>query len=528
MKKIILFLLLLAVVPLSYAWADDVVTITTYDIQLNEPGFTDFVKQKYPFLVEKLYNLAKATDLLHLNVDFNNFDEFWNSVTKYYVLEQDLLKNIPEYESEAKQIRRKIFAEQDLKSPTAITQILDYKFLRKNIDYSKKSIDSLTRDFNMLFIVLKNKPITAEIHEVTDLRTYAAAMVNNISDLKTKKVTIKQFNKASKSLFQSIEKIENAERLQHQFLTVSAELTGKVQFLAKIKGAFGGIGNLVKKVYTFELYIVENKKITLGSILILLIIIAFLLVAYYLAQKIIYLKLSSERGAWHAFSMVSKYVVILAVALVTLFGLGLDLGKVTLLVSAVSVGIGFGLGKIFSNLVSGIILLFDKSIKLGDTLQVGELYGTVTSMNARFASVQSRDGREHLIPNENLIINNVVNLTYSAPRFRLSIPVGVSYKSDVPLAMRLMEQAAEHIPRVLTDPEPKTCLIGFGDSSVDLELQAWIADPDQGLVNVKSDILVAVWNLFHQNNIEIPFPQQDVYVKSLPEEFLLPAQDEKT
>ena len=86
----------------------------------------------------------------------------------------------------------------------------------------------------------------------------------------------------------------------------------------------------------------------------------------------------------------------------------------------------------------------------------------------------------------------------------------------------------EEIPRLLTDPEPKTCLIGFGDSSVDLELQAWIADPDQGLVNVKSDILVAVWNLFHQNNIEIPFPQQDVYVKSLPEEFLLPAQDEKT
>jgi small-conductance mechanosensitive channel len=193
----------------------------------------------------------------------------------------------------------------------------------------------------------------------------------------------------------------------------------------------------------------------------------------------------------------------------------------------VSVGIGFGLQKIFSNLVSGIILLFDKSIKLGDTLQVGELYGTVTSMNARFASVLSRDGREHLIPNESLIVNNVVNLTYSAPRFRLGIPVGVSYKSDVILAMRLMEQAAEGIPRVLPDPGPNTCLIGFGESSVDLELRVWIADPDQGLVNVKSDVLVAIWNLFHQHNIEIPFPQQDVYVKSLPEEFLLPPKDEK-
>ena len=521
MKKILIFLIFLAVMPLSSLWADDVVTITTYDIQLNEPGFTNFVKQKYPFLVEKLYNLAKETDLLHLNVDFNNFDEFWNSVTKYYVLTQDLLKNIPEYESEAKQIRRKIFTEQDLKSPTAITLILDYKFLRKNIDYSKMSIDSLTRDFNMLFIVLKNKPITAEMHEVSDLRTYAAAMVNNVSDLKTKKITIKAFKKASQSLYQSIEKIENAEHLHHQFLTVSAEITGKGQSLEKIKGAFAGIGSLVKKVYTFELYIVENKKVTLGRILILLIMIACILAAYYLIQRFIALKLGKGKSTWHAFNMLSKYVLIFAIALITLFGLGLDLGKVTLLVSAVSVGIGFGLQKIFSNLVSGIILLFDKSIKLGDTLQVGELYGTVTSMNARFASVMSRDGREHLIPNESLIVNNVVNLTYSAPRFRLSIPVGVSYKSDVLLAMRLMERAAEGISRVLSDPEPKTCLVGFGESSVDLELLAWIADPDQGLINVKSDILVAIWDLFHQNDIEIPFPQQDVYVKTLPEDFSL-------
>jgi len=127
-----------------------------------------------------------------------------------------------------------------------------------------------------------------------------------------------------------------------------------------------------------------------------------------------------------------------------------------------------------------------------------------------------------------LIVNNVVNLTYSAPRFRLGIPVGVSYKSDVLLAMRLMEQAAEGISRVLSDPEPETCLIGFGNSSVDLELRIWIADPEQGLVNVKSNVLFAIWNLFHEHDITIPFPQQDVYVKSLPEEFSLPSQDESS
>ena len=519
MKKSLIFLLLLIIIPLSSVWADDLVTITSDDIQLNEPEFTNFVKQKYPLLVEKLYNLAKETEPQHLNVDFNNFNEFWNSVTKYYALKQDLLKNISEYESEAKQTRGKIFAQQDLKSPTAIKLILDYKFLRKNIHYSEMSINSLERDFDMLFIVMKNKPITAKVHKVKDLRTYAAAMSNNISNLKTKKITIKQFRNVSRSQFKPIEKIENAEHLQHQFLTVFAELTGKGQFLGNIKGFFTGISNHLRKIYTFELYIVENKKITLGSIFKLLIIIALLLAVYFLAQKMVYSKITVKKGTRHVFSMLSKYAIILAVTLVTLFGFGLDLAKVTLLVSAVSVGIGFGLQKIFSNLVSGIILLFDKSIKLGDTLQVEDLYGTVTSMNARFTSVLSRDGREHLIPNENLIVNNVVNLTYSAPRFRLSIPVGVSYKSDVLLAMRLMERAAEGVMRALSDPEPSACLVGFGDSSVDLELLVWIADPDQGLINVKSDLLVAIWTLFHQNNIEIPFPQQDVYVKSLPEKF---------
>lgn len=522
MKKIIIFLLALAIVPLAVARADDLVSISSDDIHFIEPAFTDFVKQKYPFLVTKLDNLAKTTDPLHLNVDFNNFDEFWISVKQYYSLQNDLSSNIKEYTSEAKQKREKIFAEHDLKSPSAIQLILDYKFLKKNIDHSKTSIDALTRDFQMLFIVLKNKPIEAEVREVTDLRTYAAAMTHNIFELKNKKITTKEFSKASKSFFIPIEKIEHAQHLRDQFLTISADITGKGRFMAKIGGTCSGIFNTAQKIYSFELYIVENKKVTLGSILNIVFVIFILVAAYRLFQKLIASKIDTGRGPWHAFNILSKYVVILTVSLVILFGLGLDLAKVTLLVSAVSVGIGFGLQKIFSNLVSGIILLFDKSIKLGDTLQVGDIYGTVTSMNARFASVLSYDGREHLIPNESLITDNVVNLTYSAPQFRLSIPVGISYGSDVPLAMRLMEQAVREVPRVLSDPAPEACLRGFGDSSVDFELLVWIADPENGLVNVQSDVLVAVWKIFKENNIVIPFPQQDIYVKSLPENFSSP------
>jgi len=518
MKKILIVLLLAAIVSFGTARADDLVTITSDDIYLTEPGFTDFVKQKYPFLLEKLSNLAKETEPLHLRVDFNTFDEFWNSVKQFYALRNDLSNNILEYESEAKKIRGKIFAEHDLKSPAAIKLILDYKFLKKNSDYAEMSIESLKRDFNMLFIVLKNKPLkAAEVHDVKDLRTYAAAMVNMVSDLKSEKITAKEFKKASQSLFKSVEKVDNAEHLRHHFIAVAADQAEKGWFSTKINEAFKGITGTAHKIYTFELYVIENEKVTLGNIINLVILIGILIALYYLLQKTIYPKVSTDKGYWHIVRMLSKYALVLAVSLIILFGLGLDLAKVTLLVSAVSVGIGFGLQKIFSNLVSGIILLFDKSIKLGDTLQVGDLYGTVTSMNARFVSVLSRDGREHLIPNESLIVENVVNLTYSAPRFRLSIPVGISYNSDVTFAMQLMEKTAEGIPRVLSDPGPQTCIIEFGESSVDLELWIWIADPEEGLLNVKSDVLVAIWNAFKENDIVIPYPQQDVHVKSFPE-----------
>jgi small-conductance mechanosensitive channel len=195
---------------------------------------------------------------------------------------------------------------------------------------------------------------------------------------------------------------------------------------------------------------------------------------------------------------------------------GVNLTSLAVLSGAIGVGVGFGLQTIFANLVSGIILLFEKSIKPGDTVEMGGVYGVVRSLNARFTSVLTRDGKEYLIPNENLITNEVVIWTHTDPNVRLKIPVGISYDADPRLALRLMEEAARKVPRVLRDPAPAGRLTGFGDNSVDLEVRIWIRDAEQGVVNVQSEVLLNIWDAFKAHSIEIPFPQRDLHLRSLP------------
>ena len=205
-----------------------------------------------------------------------------------------------------------------------------------------------------------------------------------------------------------------------------------------------------------------------------------------------------------------------AVALSTV---GLDLSSFALLGGAVGVGIGFGLQKVVSNLVSGLILLLDRSIKPGDVIEIDGTYGWINSLRARYASVITRDGKEHLIPNENLITNKVINWTFSDKNVRVRVPIGISYDSDPRQAIDLCLDAARSIPRIINSPEPRCLVTGFGDNSVDIELRFWIEDPSNGVGNVRSELLLAVWDRFREGGIEIPFPQQDIHVRGLPKEF---------
>ncbi|MDH5485557.1 MAG: mechanosensitive ion channel [Gammaproteobacteria bacterium] len=206
--------------------------------------------------------------------------------------------------------------------------------------------------------------------------------------------------------------------------------------------------------------------------------------------------------------------LIMAAFLITFSAVGIDLTALAVFGGALGVGLGFGLQKIFSNLVSGVILLMDRSIKPGDVISVGQTFGWINHLSARYVSVITRDGIEHLIPNEVLITERVENWSFSDNLVRLKVPVGISYKADVRLAIKLCVEAALATPRILQKPEPRCLLKGFGDSSVDLELRVWIDDPPNGRSNVLSDVLLGVWDRFHENGIEIPYPQRDLHLRS--------------
>jgi len=211
-------------------------------------------------------------------------------------------------------------------------------------------------------------------------------------------------------------------------------------------------------------------------------------------------------------SKIVKITVYVIVTMIALSSVGIDLTAFAFFSGALGVGLGFGLQRVVSNFISGIILLTDKSIKPGDVVQVGDVYGWISSMRGRYTSVVTRDGHEYLIPNEDLITQQVVNWSYTDRKIRLHIPIGVSYKSDVHKARALILEAAAEVDRVLKYPEPICLLSAFGNSSDDLDLRFWIEDPKNGIRNVQSEILLKVWDKFHEQGIEIPFPQRDVHI----------------
>ncbi|WP_370385508.1 mechanosensitive ion channel family protein [Novosphingobium sp. EMRT-2] len=197
--------------------------------------------------------------------------------------------------------------------------------------------------------------------------------------------------------------------------------------------------------------------------------------------------------------------------------LGISLTALTVFSGAFGLAIGFGLQKTFGNLIAGIILLMDRSIKPGDVIAVndgkGSSFGQVRKIGIRAVSVATRDNREYLIPNENLMTSQVENWSYSSREVSIQIPVGIAYGSDIDLAERLMLEAARGANRVLADRPPGVLLSAFGPNSIDMVIVCWIGDPEEGVGNVRSEVLKRVWHLFRENGIEIPYPQQDVSLK---------------
>jgi small-conductance mechanosensitive channel len=220
-------------------------------------------------------------------------------------------------------------------------------------------------------------------------------------------------------------------------------------------------------------------------------------------------------------ALISKTLGVLLPVIALLIALqmtGFNLATLAIFSGAIGLGIGLGLQGTVSNFAAGFTLLADKSIKPGDGIEIDGTFGWVTEMKSRYVSIRTRDGTEMLIPNDQFIMNGVINWSRSDKVVRLHAPFGVSYATrDLKMVQELAQNAARTVDRVVPDKNPVCNVMEFGDNSVNFDLRFWITDPQNGLANVRSDVYLAVWEALHAAGIEIPFPQRDIYIKEMPE-----------
>lgn len=233
-------------------------------------------------------------------------------------------------------------------------------------------------------------------------------------------------------------------------------------------------------------------------------------------SRIVEAQLKSVRGINPSIKvLIGKVTKISFVSLAFLLALnttGIDLTALAVFGGALGVGIGFGMQKVVSNFISGVILLMDRSIKPGDVIQIQDTYGSVNKLAARYTSVITRDGTEYLIPNEDMITQPVINWSHTNRVVRRRISLNVSYKTDLDLARKIMINAAKNHERTLDEMDPRALIKGFGDNGVELELRFWINDPQNGVANINSDVMSVIWTKFHEAGIEFPYPQRVVHI----------------
>jgi potassium-dependent mechanosensitive channel len=261
----------------------------------------------------------------------------------------------------------------------------------------------------------------------------------------------------------------------------------------------------------------QRVHITLGNILSFLFI---LIVGYALAnllafalRKLLLSRFPLQRGLPFTISKVTYYILLVLVFLAALVNAGMELNKFTLITGALGVGVGFGLQNVVNNFVSGLILLFERPIRVGDTVEMKGLAGIVKRIGARSSTIQTGEDAEVIVPNSNLISNEVINWTLSSVRRRVDIPIGVAYGTDPERVLSLLIEVAAAHSEVTRNPKPEAYFLGFGDSALNFELRFWTYQEDW--FRLKSDVAVGLTKALREANIEIPFPQRELHIRSV-------------
>ena len=207
-----------------------------------------------------------------------------------------------------------------------------------------------------------------------------------------------------------------------------------------------------------------------------------------------------------------KTLLVVVAVLIALPMVGINLTILSVFGGALGVGLGLGLQKIASNYVSGFIILADHSVRPGDRLNINNFTGYVTKITARFVVLRSSDGSEALIPNDTFVSNTVINDSYSSKIMSNNLTLQVAYNTDLPQALEILKEAAAKQARVCDDPKPNSYVTGFADSGINLYVNYWIRDPENGFLSINSAILLEIWNRFKEVGIEFPFPQQEIRI----------------
>ncbi len=261
---------------------------------------------------------------------------------------------------------------------------------------------------------------------------------------------------------------------------------------------------------------IGSLTFSLWSIILFVIIIVFStflskVIQIFLQDEVL-VKANLGRGFPETISMLVKYLIVGVGYFVAISSLGFEMSQLTIIFGALSVGIGFGLQNIFNNLVSGLILIFSRPIRIDDTIEINNMIGRVNSIGIRSSNVRTFDGAEVIIPNGNLISNEVINWTLSDQRKRIEVMIGVAYGSDIQQVSDLLKTILQENKQVIEAPEPLVLFDEFGDSSLNFKLLFW-TDNFGDWMRVKSDVLFEINDVFAKENIEIPFPQRDIHMR---------------
>ncbi len=284
------------------------------------------------------------------------------------------------------------------------------------------------------------------------------------------------------------------------------------------------IQTLLSQIKSFLGYPLKlgDTQITLGTLIYFVVyFVVLLLLLFYLAGRLrrwlvekALVRTRLEIGARQAVGAIARYLFLLVGLLIILQSAGVNLTALNVIAGAVGIGVGFGLQNIANNFISGVIILFERPIKVGDRIVVGAIEGDVTEIGARSTTVLTNDNIAIIVPNSKFITENIVNLKYKDNTVRFRVPVGVAYGSNVRLVEKLLLQAAQENPDVLNDPKPVAQFMAFGDSALQFELRVWSTTLLHSSDNLVSALNFAIHDLFKAHGIEIPFPQRDLHIRS--------------